>query len=82
MTKNDTQSICPVTLLKLLLEKRNKDITSERHFLIPNTFSKNTNSKGWYKNVPLGINTISTWNKNSATKIGLDITIIIQTMPV
>ncbi|KAG5900123.1 hypothetical protein JTB14_012796 [Gonioctena quinquepunctata] len=68
------EGICPVALLKLLLQKINENITSERLFSTPNLFWKNKNSKGWYKNVPLGINTISTWTKYSATKIGLDIT--------
>lgn len=74
LTKNDTdESICPVQLFNLLLKKRNENITTDRLFLTPNRFWKTIHSKGWYKNVPLGINTISSWTKNSAAKIGLDI---------
>lgn len=75
LTKNDSdQNICPVHLFKLLLQKRNEPyITSERLFLTPNPFWNKCNSKGWYKNMPLGINSISTWTKTSAKMIGLDI---------
>ncbi|KAK0070822.1 hypothetical protein PV326_002045, partial [Microctonus aethiopoides] len=41
-------------------------------FITPNPFWKNNVSKGWYKNIPIGINEILKWTKISAEKIGLD----------
>lgn len=74
LTKNnEDDTICPVRLFRLLINKRSKNITSERLFLTPNPFWKYKNSKGWYKNVPLGVNLLSKWTKNAANKIGIDI---------
>lgn len=74
--------ICPFALLNLLLQKRNENITSERLFLTPNPFWKNTNSKGWNKNVPLS--TIFIWSKILPLKLNSTSQIIklpiIQTM--
>jgi hypothetical protein len=42
-------------------------------FLTPNPFWQKTNSKGWYKNSPIGTNEISKWTKSSAKNIGLDV---------
>jgi hypothetical protein len=65
--------ICPVRLLKKLLEKRGDNIKSDRLFLTPNPFWKKPNSKGWYKDMPIGVNEIAKWTKQSAEKIIFDI---------
>lgn len=73
LTKNENdESVCPVILFRNLIKKR-ADVTTERLFLTPNPFWNKENSKGWYKNVPLGVNTISQWTKTSAARIGLDV---------
>jgi integrase len=40
--------------------------------LAPNPNWKNINSKGWYKNMTIGRNNISSWMFESAQKIGID----------
>lgn len=60
---------CPVRLYKKLMEKRPKTITTERLFLTPN---RNWQSSVWYKNIPIGLNNLSSWTKKTAEKIGLD----------
>lgn len=63
--------MCPVRLFKKLMEKRSMClITTDRLFLTPNLNWKVSNK--WYKNSPIGKNTISTWFKQSAAKIGID----------
>lgn len=64
--------ICPVRLFKKLMEKRGKSIKTDRLFLTPNENFNNFNAKSWYKNCPVGRNTISTWFKLAAGKIGID----------
>jgi hypothetical protein len=53
--------------------RRGNQITCEKFFLTPNPFWQKTNSKGWYKNSPIGTNEISKWTKSSAKNIGLDV---------
>lgn len=67
------QDICPVRLFKKFMEKRGTSITVNRLFLAPNPFWQKSSSKGWYKNVPIGINKISKWTKCSAQRIGIDV---------
>lgn len=67
------EDICLVRLLKKILKKRGTHITSDRLFLTPNPFWKLEGSKGWFKNVPLGKQTISKWTQNSASSIGINI---------
>ncbi|XP_023312995.1 cytochrome P450 4C1-like [Anoplophora glabripennis] len=50
--------------------KREENIKTERLFLTPNPAWQTHGS--WYKNVPVGINSISKWMKESAEKVGLD----------
>lgn len=68
----ENPSICPVTLFYKILSHRPNHITTDRLFITPNPFWKNNSSKGWYKNVPIGVNEILKWTKISAEKIGLD----------
>ena len=54
------------------MEKRG-DLAVDRLFV---TYNPNWNerfSKGWYKNSPIGKNTISSWLKQSANKTGIDV---------
>lgn len=71
---NSDTNICPVRLYHKILEKRPKRITNDRFFLAPNPQWQLTKSLGWFKNTPIGINTISTWTKETAQKVGLDTT--------
>lgn len=65
----ENESLCPVRLLKKLLEKRSLNVTSDRLFL---TVNPAWEKSSWYKNSPIGLNTLSKWTKESALKIGLD----------
>jgi integrase len=58
--------------LRKLLEKRTKFISTDRLFLTPNPSCQNQQSKGWFKNTPVGRNQISSWMAESAKKIGID----------
>lgn len=72
LVKNKTnERVCPVRLYLKLMEKRatNPSLTTERLFL---TVNPNWEKGVWYKNMPLGINSISKWTNLSAEKIGLD----------
>lgn len=62
--------ICPVRLFEKLMSKREENIKTERLFLTPNPAWQTHGF--WYKNVPVGINSISKWMKESAEKVGLD----------
>lgn len=66
------EEICPVRLFKKLTSKRGS-IKTKRLFLTPNPNWKNPSSKGWYKNSPVGQNTISSWFKSAASLIGIDV---------
>jgi hypothetical protein len=59
-------------LFHKFLEKRDPHITTNRLFLTPNPFWQKENCVGFFKNVPLGRNTISTWTNDAAEKIGID----------
>lgn len=59
--------------MKKLLSKRSGCIKTERLFLTVNTAWNKNSSAAWYKNSPVGINTISKWTKEAASKIGLDV---------
>lgn len=61
--------ICPVRLYKKFLEKR-KGNDSIRFFLTVNPNWK-LNRK-WYKNIPIGRNTMSKWTLNQASIAGLN----------
>lgn len=63
---------CPVRLFEKFMEKRG-DLTVDRLFLTPNPNWNENFSKGWYKNSPVGKNTIAFWLKESASKIGIDV---------
>lgn len=65
--------ICPVRLYRKLLSKRSENVTSDRLFLTINSYWKEENSKGWFKNSPIGPNTIGKWTKEGASKIGLNV---------
>lgn len=62
-------NFCPVRLFKKLLTKRPHQITTDRLFLTPNP---NWHKGPWFKNIPLGINSLAKWTKISAEKTGLD----------
>lgn len=66
-------SICPVRLFKKLMSKRSNSIKTDRLFLTPNCTWNQENSSGWYKNMPVGENTLGKWTKEAAMKIGLDV---------
>jgi hypothetical protein len=53
------------------MEKRAKNITTNRFFVTPNPHWTNSGST-WYKNFPVGKKTFSKWNKLSAEKSGVD----------
>lgn len=72
MNKADPD-ICPVRLFNKMIEKRPKHINTDRLFLTVNPFWQTENSKGWFKNMPIGKNEMSKWTKSSASKIGLDV---------
>lgn len=59
-------------MLRKLLEKRTRFITTDKLFLTPNPNWQNINSKGWFKNMAIGQNSISSWMSESAQKIGID----------
>jgi len=61
--------VCPVRLFHKLIEKRGNSIQVDRLFLTPNP---NWTSSNWFKNCPVGRNTMSTWFKEAATKVGID----------
>lgn len=63
--------MCPVRLYRKLISKRGI-ITNDRLFLTVNGKWNKYNNNNWYKNCPIGINTLSKWTKLSAEKIGLD----------
>lgn len=54
------------------MDKRGKNITTDRLFLTPNPMWKKVNSVGFFKNCPIGRNEISKWTKVAAQQIGLD----------
>lgn len=68
---NANNNLCPVRLFLKIIEKResNPYLTTTRLFL---TVHPNWEKGIWYKNSPLGINTISKWTKISAESIGID----------
>lgn len=73
VTNLEHPELCPVRLFRKLLSKRGTNITTNRLFLAVNRHWKvGSSSNSWYKNSPVGTNTISTWTKTSAQKIGLD----------
>lgn len=61
--------LCPVRLYRKLISKRGQNITTQRLFL---TVNPNWKMGNWYKNCPIGKNTLSNWTKQAAQKIGLD----------
>ncbi|KAJ8966840.1 hypothetical protein NQ317_003022 [Molorchus minor] len=64
---------CPVRLFQKLREKRDANIKSDRLFLTQNPFWNKVPGARWYKDSPVGQNTISKWVKESAQKAGLDL---------
>lgn len=56
----------------MLKSQRGKHITTDRLFLTVNPSWKNNNSKGFFKNCPVGRNEISKWTKEAAELIGVD----------
>lgn len=70
LVKNsENVSLCPIRLFKLLIEKRDLTIKSDRLFLCCNP---NWINGKWYKDSPIGINTLSKWTRESAEKVGLE----------
>lgn len=63
---------CPVRLFEKYIEKRG-NLQVDRLFVTPNPNWNEQFSKGWYKNCPIGKNTLTSWLKESASKIGIDI---------
>lgn len=61
---------CPVRLLEKLLSKRTPNITTNRLFLTPNIDWQKTGK--WFKNCPIGLNTLSKWTRTAAESIGID----------
>lgn len=61
---------CPVRLYESLIDKRPPNATTDRFFLTPNP--KFLLNNIWYKTVPIGRNTISSWTRDSAERTGLD----------
>lgn len=55
------------------MSKRSNSIKTDRLFLTPNCTWNQENSSGWYKNMPVGENTLGKWTKEAAMKIGLDV---------
>ena len=72
ITNFDNPQMCPVRLFKKLMEKRGNLIQTDRLFLTPNPYWSQPNSKGWYKNSPVGKNIVSSWFKSAASDIGID----------
>jgi hypothetical protein len=66
------QNLCPVRLFKKLIQKRPKHVTWDRLFLTQNPNWNSTDGVEWYKNSPVGTNTISKWTQETAKLIGLD----------
>lgn len=64
--------VCPVRLFLKLMEKRPKNVTTDKLFLTPNPSWRLSGSTKWYKNIPVGINTFSKWAKETAHKVGID----------
>ncbi|CAF4832920.1 unnamed protein product [Pieris macdunnoughi] len=62
-----------VRLFQKLREKRDANIKSDRLFLTQNPFWNKVPGARWYKDSPVGQNTISKWVKESAQKAGLDL---------
>lgn len=73
VANTEEESVCPVRLFKQIIGRRGNHITCEKFFLTTNPFWQKPNSKGWYKNSPIGTNEISKWTKSSAKNIGLDV---------
>lgn len=74
LNTNDNTSMCPVRLYKKLIGKRGRNITITRLFLTVNgQWTPENSDKEWYKNQPIGINTIGKWTEISAKNIGLDV---------
>lgn len=70
LVKNSSNiNLCPVRLFLKLMEKRGPNITTDRIFL---TVHPNWQKGYWFKNTPIGINTMSKWTKTSAERIGID----------
>ncbi|KAJ3661683.1 hypothetical protein Zmor_006070 [Zophobas morio] len=67
---------CPVRLFRMLNSQRGNHITTDRLFLTVNPEWKNNNSKGYFKNCPVGKNEISKWTKEAQKKI--QIILIVQ----
>ncbi|KAJ8912784.1 hypothetical protein NQ315_002541 [Exocentrus adspersus] len=63
---------CPVRLFEKYMEKRG-NLQVDRIFVTPNPNWNEQFSKGWYKNCPIGKNTITSGLKESASKLGIDI---------
>ena len=73
LIKNESNlNECPVRLFDKYMEKRG-NLQVDRLFVTPNPTWNEQFSKGWYKNSPVGKNTITAWLKESASKIGIDI---------
>ena len=72
LIKNVNEDNFPVCLYFKILEKRPQSATTDRFFLTENP---NWENAYWYKNCPIGINKLSSWTKESAKKISLDIVI-------
>lgn len=72
VTNNNNPSLCPVRLFNKYVEKR-RNVSCDRFFLTANPISIAAISKRWYKNVPVGRNTMSTWTHKAAKTAGLDL---------
>ncbi|KAJ3646856.1 hypothetical protein Zmor_024422 [Zophobas morio] len=70
LIKNANEDNFPVCLYFKILEKCPQGATTDRFFLTENP---NWENACWYKNCPIGINKLSSWTKESAKKISLDI---------
>uniref|UniRef100_T1IRV3 DUF3504 domain-containing protein n=1 Tax=Strigamia maritima TaxID=126957 RepID=T1IRV3_STRMM len=64
----DDPEVCPVRLFNLVLERRPSHITINRLLLFPNNFWREKNSKGWYKNMPVGKKLINKWLSNTPSE--------------
>lgn len=62
---------CPVRLLEKMLNKRSRNIKTNRLFLTPNPEWRKTGI--WYKNSPVGLNQLSKWTQLGAESIGLNV---------
>lgn len=63
---------CPIRLFEKYMERRG-DLTIDRLFVTPNPNWNTQFLNKWYKNSAVGKNTISSWLKESASQIGIDI---------